>query len=156
MKWLLGRISRELRQGWWRPEWRLASPFWDPANLVRCALHPDAFEPLDLDRTAEVLFVSDKVVSIFTCADTAVRLDSATRREMWNYVVEKGHARRFGLAELFRPGTPWEQRLSALCLELLGPLPEQANVQSWSAQQMAEFRTPDIASNSRGIRIYSF
>ena len=138
--WQMDQISRELRRGWWRSERDPATSFyWGAVNLVRDLFESEAFEPVDLGRTTEVLFVSDKLVSIFTRADTAVMLDSATRREMWNYVIEKGHARRFGLAELFRPGTPWEERLSALCLEQLGPLPEQANGQSLSAKQMAEF-----------------
>ena len=139
--WQMDGISQSLRQSWWQPllSWREQHFIRGAIKAVKCAVNPQAFKPLDLNREAELLFVSDKLVSVFTCADTEVQLASSTRRETWNYVKTASGFRRYFLADLFRAGAPWADRLASLCLKQLGPLPEQNTVNHLSASQLSEF-----------------
>ena len=132
-------ITQALRRSWWHS--LLGWEDFHIANVWKNWVDAEKFEPCELDRHVQLLGVSDNLVSIFSCAGTEVQLDSSTRREMWNYVKTKNGYRRYYLKDLFRPGTPWENRISTLCIKQLGPLPEQADQHCLTAENMAEFAT---------------
>ena len=141
--WHMDNITRALDQNWWESEQLALNPpvswFRRGINKVKSWFAEKSGEPINTGRTLRVMHVSDQLVSLTTDNIEDGMPASSELRLTWNFVNTKGGFRQFGLAELFRKGTPWAQRLSALCLQHLGPLPEPGAIKHFSESQMNRF-----------------
>ncbi|MEI8289279.1 MAG: hypothetical protein WCH99_07385 [Verrucomicrobiota bacterium] len=141
--WHMDNITRALDQNWWESEQLALNP---PVSLFRRGINgvkswfaEKSCEPIDTERILQVMHVSDQLVSLTTDNFEDGMPASSELRLTWNFVNTNGGFRQFGLAELFRKGTPWAERLSALCLQHLGPLPESGAIKILSVRQMNRF-----------------
>ena len=85
--------------------------------MVESIVSRESFEPVDAWRNTRVLYVSQQLVCVTTSEADDGSLAGTTVRETWNFVRGGFGFRRYELAELFRPGSPWEERLVAFCEE---------------------------------------
>jgi len=141
--WHMDDITRALDQNWWEREQLALNPpislFRRGINEVKSWFAEKSCEPIDTERTLRVMHVSDQLVSLTTDDIEDGMPASSELRLTWNFVNTNGGFRQFGLAELFRQGTPWAERLSALCLQHLGPLPEPGVINHFSVSQLSCF-----------------
>lgn len=117
--WQMKSITRALDRDWWRERREAAAS--GPTGLnramrkVKSLFSGHACEPVNDWRTVRLWRVSDKFVVLETCIAQEGMPARSEEHQTWNFVGTNGGFRRFELAELFRPNTPWEQRLASFC-----------------------------------------